>query len=83
MQAPNPTDDAVDQLHRAGWNIGSAAFTDRAGEGLAWIVSGSNGENRIRAEGATAAEAWAAALQQAGSLGMVGTIKPLSHPSSV
>ena len=55
MSAPNPTDDAVEQLHQAGWSIGSAAFTDKAGEGLVWIVSGSNGENLIREEGANLA----------------------------
>lgn len=80
MPTPNPTDDAVKQLHQAGWNIGSAAFTDRAGEGLVWIVSGSNGENQIRAEGATAAEAWTAAIDQARACGLLG-LKP-GEPSA-
>ena len=45
-------------------------FTGPAG--LVWVVSGSNGENRIRAEGATAAEAWQRAEEQARALGMLG-----------
>ena len=75
-ETPNPTDDAVEQLHRAGWSIGSAAFTSGAGGGLTCLVSGSNGENLIHAEGATEAAAWAAALDQARGLGMLGTFAP-------
>jgi hypothetical protein len=37
-----------------------------------WIVSGANGENVIRAEGATETEAWQRAFEQADSLGMMG-----------
>ena len=62
--------DAVAQLHRSGWSIGSTAFaTDDVG--LVWLVSGHNGENLIGAEGATELEAWWAAADQARSLGVL------------
>jgi hypothetical protein len=52
-------------FHRvSGWSIGDVAFHDGAG-GLSWLVSGSNGENLIRAEGMTRNEAWAGAVEQA------------------
>jgi hypothetical protein len=53
-----PTADAecLDRLHCAGWTIGDTAFRSPDGR-LVWLVSGRNGENQIRAEGATAAEA--------------------------
>jgi hypothetical protein len=74
MEPDDPTDpvaEAIRRLNRAGWSVGDAAYQDGAG-GRAWIVSGSNGENLIRAEGATAAEAWARAVEQARWLGMLG-----------
>ena len=40
---------------------------------LANSETASNGENLISADGATRAEAWASALEQARSLGMLGT----------
>jgi hypothetical protein len=67
----DPISDAFHQLHGAGWSIGDVGFHDGAG-GLLWIVSGSNGENLIRAEGSTRAEAWIRAVEQARSLGMLG-----------
>ncbi len=75
-EPPGATTDAIEQLHRAGWSIGITAWTNGAGEGPTWIVSGSNGENQIRAEGATAAEAWQATLGQARGQGMLERIKP-------
>lgn len=30
-ETPNPTDDAVEQLHQAGWSIGITAWTNGAG----------------------------------------------------
>jgi hypothetical protein len=66
-----PSDEALARLHRAGWSIGDTAFHDGAG-GIAWLVSGSNGENLIRAEGASRDEAWARAVEQARALGMLG-----------
>jgi hypothetical protein len=41
--------DSYNRLHRSGWSIGSTAFDGPAG--LTWVVSGSNGENRIRYRG--------------------------------
>jgi hypothetical protein len=69
---PDPIDEAIRQLHRAGWSIGDTAFTTEA-RVVAWVVSGTNGENLIRAEGSTRAEAWIRAVDQARSLGMLGT----------
>jgi hypothetical protein len=42
--------EALVRLHPAGWSIGDFAFRDGTG-GLVWLVSGSNGENLIGAEG--------------------------------
>jgi hypothetical protein len=61
----------LSRLHRAGWSIGDVAFRDDEGR-LVWLVSGSNGENLIRAEGATRDEAWGRAIDQARALGMLG-----------
>jgi hypothetical protein len=57
-------------LHAAGWSIGDAALVGPDGKRV-WFVSGSNGENLIRAEGATRGEAWSAAVEQARAVGMV------------
>lgn len=67
----DPIADALRQLHRAGWSVGDVAAGDGAGA-LVWFVFGSNGENLIRAEGATRSGAWARAIDQARSLGMLG-----------
>jgi hypothetical protein len=69
-QNPEAMADALDQLHRAGWSIGSAGFAISAG-GLVWVVSGHNGENAIRAEGLTEGQAWRGAREQARTLGML------------
>jgi hypothetical protein len=68
---PDPIDEAIRQLHRAGWSIGDTAFTTAAGV-VAWVVSGTNGQAVIRAEGSTRSEAWIRAVDQARSLGMLG-----------
>jgi hypothetical protein len=39
---------------------------------LAWVVSGLNGENLIRAEGPTRDGTWVRAVEQAWGLGMLG-----------
>jgi hypothetical protein len=57
-------------LQRSSWSIGSTAFANEDGN-LVWLVSGHNGANLIRAEGATELEAWRAAADQARSLGML------------
>jgi hypothetical protein len=49
----NDIADALDQLHAGGWNIGDTTFFDVEDGGQVWMVTGTNGENRIRAEGAT------------------------------
>jgi hypothetical protein len=71
-----PTEDVdlLDQLRRAGWSIGGVAFHDGVG-GLVWLVSATNGENRVVARGATCAEAWRRAVEQARELGMDGTAR--------
>jgi hypothetical protein len=70
MPDDDPVGECLDELRRAGWSVGDAAFTGEGG--LVWVVTGSNGENLIRAEGATRADAWLAACEQAMSLGMLG-----------
>jgi hypothetical protein len=54
----------------AGWSIGDAAFDGP--DGRFRIVSGSIGENLIRADGATRAEPWGPACQQAEAVGRLG-----------
>jgi hypothetical protein len=44
-------DESRDRLHRAGWSVGETAVgPDHA---LLWVVSGTNGENRIEGRGRT------------------------------
>jgi hypothetical protein len=62
--------EAIIALNRAGWSIGDAAFVGASGERV-WIVSGRNGENLIRAEGATEAEPWRRAVARAREVGML------------
>jgi hypothetical protein len=54
-------DESFARLHRVGWSIGETAFG--SDHSLVWIVSGSNGENRIEARGQSQAEAWYHATQ--------------------
>jgi hypothetical protein len=69
IDAPYPSsDDSHGQLHRSGWTIGDTAL--HGATGLVWVVTGTNGENRIRAEGATRAEAWYRACWEARAVGM-------------
>jgi hypothetical protein len=49
---------ALDRLHVGGWSVGDTAFHDVERGGIIHVVIGSNGENQIRAEGATGSEAW-------------------------
>jgi hypothetical protein len=58
-------DECLDRLRRAGWSIGETGTATR------WMVSGTNGENAIFAEGLTQAEAWWHACEQARSVGML------------
>jgi hypothetical protein len=64
-------DESRDRLHRAGWSIGEA------GGAAVWIVIGTNGENMIRVEGCSQAEAWWRACEQAAAEGMPA--KPRRH----
>ena len=57
--------DAIDRLRAVGWSVGVTAFFDVEDGGQVWVVTGTNGENRIRAEGATCAKAWRRVLDQA------------------
>jgi hypothetical protein len=66
---PN-VDESFARLRAAGWSVGEVRIL--TAEGLAWLVCGSNGENLISARGATHAEAWHRACQQAGTAGMLG-----------
>ncbi len=62
---------ALDRLHAGGWSVGDTAFFDVEDCGPVWVVTGSNGETIIRAEGATRPEAWRRALDQAAAVGML------------
>jgi hypothetical protein len=61
------SDESFGRLQRAGWSVGEVRLTDGA-----WLVSGSNGENRIAARGRSQAEAWWKACEQAVAVGMLG-----------
>jgi hypothetical protein len=63
-------EESLDRLNRSGWCVGETGF-HVPGVGLAWLVVGTNGENKIRAEGRTASEAWHRALEQAAAVGML------------
>ncbi len=67
---PLPWEESYASLHRAGWSVGDTAFVGPDGF-RAWLVSGHNGENLIRAEGPTRDAAWAEACSQAASVGML------------
>jgi hypothetical protein len=66
----NQIDDCLAQLLASGWSVGDTAFTTETRE-LVWLVWGTNGENVIRAEGPTQAEAWRMACDQARAVGML------------
>jgi hypothetical protein len=61
--------DSTQQKVRRLWTANGVLLT--AVGGPAWLVSGSNGENRIDARGATQSEAWSQAVAQARALGML------------
>ena len=44
---------AIDRLHAGGWSIGDTAFHNIENGRVVWVVSSTNGESMIRAEGAT------------------------------
>jgi hypothetical protein len=61
------SDDSFARLQRAGWSVGEVRLADGT-----WVVTGSNGENRLGARGVTQAEAWHRACGQAAAVGMLG-----------
>jgi hypothetical protein len=63
-------DESFDRLHRAGWSIGEVAGS------AVWIVTGTNGENVMKAEGRTQTEAWYRATLQAQAVGMLAPTHP-------
>ena len=62
-------DESFARLHRAGWSIG-----ETGGAGV-WLVIGTNGENKICAEGRSQAETWYRATLQAVAVRMLATWK--------
>ena len=61
-----PAEVSRDRLRRAGWSVGDVTTAG----GSCW-VTGTNGENRVAAAGATADEAWWRACSQAAAVGML------------
>jgi hypothetical protein len=68
--------DALDQLHVGGWSVGDTAFYDVEHNDQVGMVTGTNGENMIRAEGATCREAWQRALDSRASDARPLTLRP-------
>jgi hypothetical protein len=66
MESFPTVDESFARLHAAGWSVGDVRT------GAEWLVTGSNGENQVRATGRTQAEAWYIACQQAEATGMLG-----------
>ena len=64
MFGPADIESCPERLHRAGWSIGEVGTT------RGWLVTGTNGENVIRAVGRTLAVAWRLVYEQATILGM-------------
>jgi hypothetical protein len=58
-------DESRDRLHGAGWSLAEV------GAGLTWLVDGTNGENLLLARGASHAEAWWRACEQARALALL------------
>jgi hypothetical protein len=73
---PYPSiDESRERLHRAGWSIGESAGA------TVWLVTDTNGENVLRAEGGSQSEAWYRATLQAEAVGMLASSKPGSDLS--
>jgi hypothetical protein len=75
MGAFPSVDESRDRLHRAGWSVGEIASAN------CWLVTGANGENQLRAEGGTQAEAWWRACEQARAVGMLAPARAVGIPS--
>jgi hypothetical protein len=64
-----PTEESIVRLRHSGWNTGETAW--HTAGGIVYQVDGSNGENRIRVEGATPREAWHRAVEAAAAVGIL------------
>jgi hypothetical protein len=64
-----PVDECCDRLRRAGWSFGWCSVA--APEGVRSLVDGHNGENALRADRPTLAEALRLACGQARAVGML------------
>src|SRR5262249_29977061 len=70
-------DESFAQLHAAGGSVGEVAvFTP---DGRRWLVDGSNGENSLRAESGSQAQAWAAERARALVAGEIEAVLPLDE----
>jgi hypothetical protein len=65
-----PAEESLDRLHRSCWSCGEAGFTYPDGR-YVHQVDALKLEQRIRAEGATPAEAWHRAVEAAAAVGML------------
>jgi hypothetical protein len=70
LDAFPPAEESLDRLHRSGWSCGETGFTYPDGR-YVHQVDALKGDQRIRAEGATPAEAWHRAVEAAAELGML------------
>jgi hypothetical protein len=64
-------DECYDRLRRAGWSVGETVSA------TLWIVTGTNGENRVHAEWPTQSEARWRACEQAEAVGMLAKAREL------
>jgi hypothetical protein len=70
LSSSSSVDESRDRLHRAGWSVGEIGSATR------WLVTGSNGENQLHAEGSSQAEAWHRACERAAAVGMLAPARP-------
>ena len=69
MSCATPVDECCERLRRAGWSFGWCSVAGPEGE--RFLVDGHNGENALRAEAASLAEALRLACGQARAVGML------------
>jgi hypothetical protein len=65
-----PLAECRERLQRVGWSVGEIASATR------WMVTGTNGEYLLHAEGSTQGEAWFRACEQARAVGMLAPRRP-------
>jgi hypothetical protein len=65
-----PAEESLGRLQRSGGSCGEAAFIGSSGRTV-WQVDGSNGENKLKVQGTTPAEAWWRAVEAAAAVGML------------